>query len=145
MSNIKSEFYKTLNNIVADDRLSNEEIYIINDYLGRLEATIKELEQENKQLKEEIENIKDFNNKLQASKDRLDKDDYNLAHILTELEKWFKKEKQIAEQNITESKKWLEIEEQKLVAKSDIHTGKIIRRYMQYGLNKIQELKEKYK
>lgn len=45
-----------------------------------------QLQQENKQLKEEIENIKDFNNKLQASKDRLDKDDYNLAHILTELE-----------------------------------------------------------
>lgn len=49
---------------------------------------LKKLEQENKQLKEELENIKDFNNKLQASKDRLDKDDYNLAHILTELEEW---------------------------------------------------------
>ena len=50
MSDIKSEFYKTLNNIVGDDRLSNEEIYIINDYLGRLEATINEEQQENKQL-----------------------------------------------------------------------------------------------
>ncbi len=51
---------------------------------------INKLEQENKQLKEELENIKDFNNKLQSSKDRLDKDDYNLAHILTELEEWLK-------------------------------------------------------
>ena len=58
MSDIKSEFYKTLNNIVGNDRLSNEEIYIINDYLGRLEATIKELQQENKQLKEDIETFK---------------------------------------------------------------------------------------
>ena len=57
---------------------------------------LKILEQENKQLKEELENIKDFNNKLQASKDRLDKDDYNLAHILTELEEWLKERQDYA-------------------------------------------------
>lgn len=59
---------------------------IYDDYYQK----VYNLQQENKQLKETIENIKDFNNKLQASKDRLDKDDYNLAHILTELEEWCK-------------------------------------------------------
>lgn len=77
-----------------------------------------DLLKENKQLKEEIENIKDFNNKLQASKDRLDKDDYNLAHILTELEEW--------------------LNAYKSVGYEDIGTFQVV-------LDKIQKLKEKYK
>ena len=78
MSDIKSEFYKTLNNIVGNDRLSNEEIYIINDYLGRLEATIKELQQENKQLKEDFAVLK----KIQMISN----------DILNELEEWLKEQ-----------------------------------------------------
>lgn len=75
----------------------------------------------------------------------LQQENKQLKSILSELGEWLNEEKQIAEENIIESKKWLEIEEEKEHAKSDIHTGTIIRRYMQYGLNKIQELKEKYK
>ena len=81
------------------------------------------LEQENKQLKEELENIKDFNNKLQASKDRLDKDDYNLAHILTKLEEWLK-------------------EKQEDYKSSELYDDAFI---IGCTLDKIQELKEKYK
>ena len=84
--------------------------------IDMLERKLYDLQQENKQLKEEIENIKDFNNKLQASKNRLDKDDYNLAHILTELEEW------------------LEMMEEK----ETIGTYSMVQ-------DKIQELKEKYK
>ena len=85
-----------------------------------------DLLKENKQLKEEIENIKDFNNKLQASKDRLDKDDYNLAHILTELEEWLNKEMLGGR---SKDHLWLQgcYDEDKLI------------------LDKIQKLKERYK
>ena len=89
---------------------------------------LKKLEKENKQLKEEIENIKDFNNKLQASKDRLDKDDYNLAHILTELEEWTK----------SEYDRYYNDKENLVFSNVEvIDFGRV--------LNKIQELKEKYK
>lgn len=96
---------------------------------------ITNLQKENKQLKEEIENIKDFNNKLQASKDRLDKDDYNLAHILTELEEWLKEHIEICKHNaniITEGS----IEKKRLNYRAIIYED---------TLDKIQELKEKYK
>ena len=96
---------------------------------------IHKLQQENKQLKEELDNIKDFNNKLQASKDRLDKDDYNLAHILTELEEWLKEHIEICKHNaniITEGS----IEKKRLNYRAIIYDD---------TLDKIQELKEKYK
>lgn len=40
--NKKEQFYKTLNNIVGAERLTNEETYIINDYVSDLEAKIRE-------------------------------------------------------------------------------------------------------
>lgn len=99
-------------------KVSVKDIPEVIEQLEKAEKSINNLEQENKQLKEELENIKDFNNKLQASKDRLDKDDYNLAHILTELEEW--------------------LNTYKSVGYEDIGTFQVV-------LNKIQELKEKYK
>lgn len=105
--------YVGMNGCLYQD-LDRKELNIILDY-------ITNIQQENKQLKEEIENLKDFNNKLQASKDRLDKDDYNLAHILTELEEYVKEESNKTIINIGMLQVW------NLV------------------LNKIQELKERYK
>ena len=94
---------------------------IYDDYYQK----VYNLQQENKQLKEEIENIKDFNNKLQASKDRLDKDDYNLAHILTELEEWINNYMPLLEAG-------------DIVEETTQDTLKEV-------LDKIQKLKEKYK
>lgn len=96
-------------------------------YMQSLMENYEKFEQENKQLKEELENIKDFNNKLQASKDRLDKDDYNLAHILNELEEWLKEIKKIYEEDVF-----------------DIVSNTIYNQ-CEDVLDKIQELKEKYK
>lgn len=63
MNNPKDEFYRTLNKIVGAERLSNEETYIINDYVSRLEATHreeqKEIERLNSYIKCVINNIKD--------------------------------------------------------------------------------------
>ena len=60
MSDTKQHFYKTLNAIVGTHRIDNEEAYIINDYISRLEATIKdEQEQLNKQ-KEVLDKIKEY-------------------------------------------------------------------------------------
>ena len=42
MSEEKKIFYKTLNNIVATNRIDNEEAYIINNYVSGLENIIKE-------------------------------------------------------------------------------------------------------
>ena len=39
----KRTFYKTLNNIVATNRIDNEEAYIINNYVSGLENIIKEI------------------------------------------------------------------------------------------------------
>lgn len=144
---------------MSEEKLEKYWNKVYYDYLEKEEAKelidyYKNMEQENKQLKEALDTkfYCQYANKCNELYDctreeyqTMTESNMKLSLILTELEEWFKKEKQIAEQNIIESKKWLEIEEQKLVAKSDIHTGKIIRRYMQYGLNKIQELKEKYK
>ena len=46
----KEQFYKALNNIVDSERLTNEETYIINDYVGYLET-------ENKKINKAIEYI----------------------------------------------------------------------------------------
>ena len=43
MSEEKRTFYKTLNNIVATNRIDNEEAYIINNYVSGLENIIKEI------------------------------------------------------------------------------------------------------
>ena len=42
MSEEKRTFYKTLNNIVATNRIDNEEAYIINNYVSGLDNIIKE-------------------------------------------------------------------------------------------------------
>ena len=94
--------------------------------LDKHDKAIGVLLEENKQLKEEIENIKDFNNKLQASKDRLDKDDYNLAHILIELEEYIKKHIEEWENDEDEYLNGVVAEDKDI-------------------LQLIQELKEKYK
>ena len=94
----------------------------------KLADYITNLQKENKQLKDKIENIKDFNNKLQASKDRLDKDDYNLAHILTELEEWIKSYLYMLN-GITDK---------------DIYEKQQLDDFADF-MDKIQKLKEKYK
>lgn len=43
---IKATFYRTLNTIVETDRVDNEEEFIINNYVSRLEAIIKDEQQE---------------------------------------------------------------------------------------------------
>lgn len=52
---VKTTFYKTLNTIVETDRVDNEEAYIINDYVSRLEATIKDDQQEIEKLTRQID------------------------------------------------------------------------------------------
>lgn len=68
-----------------------------------------------------------------------------LKNIINELEKFVRTQLKVAEENIKSSQQWLEIEEEKEHAKHDIHTGKIVRRYMQEILKQLKELKEENK
>ena len=52
MSEKKKHFYKTLNNIVATNRVDNEEAYIINDYIGGLEMQLQQKENIIKEVRE---------------------------------------------------------------------------------------------
>ena len=56
MNDVKTIFYETLNTIVGTNRVDNQEAYIINDYIGRLEATIKDEQQRIHKAIEYIEN-----------------------------------------------------------------------------------------
>ena len=66
MSEEKRTFYKTLNNIVATNRIDNEEAYIINNYVSGLENIIKEV-------REYIERYLKLNLEAFDTKDLLEK------------------------------------------------------------------------
>ena len=76
MNNPKDEFYRILNEIVGAERLSNEETYVINDYVSRLEATHRE---EQKEIQ-----------KLTAESTEWESKCYQLQNIIDELEKEIK-------------------------------------------------------
>lgn len=70
MNDVKATFYKTINTIVATDRIDNEEAYIINDYISRLEASIMNEQKENEKLKNRIHALEKHNQKLQLEAQR---------------------------------------------------------------------------
>ena len=55
-------------------------------------------------------------------------------NIIKEVRESAKRELKIAEENIKNSKQWLDVEEEQEHAKRDIHTGKIVKRYMEMFL-----------
>ena len=55
MSEEKKIFYKTLNNIVATNRIDNEESYILNNYISCLESALQQKENIIKEVREYIE------------------------------------------------------------------------------------------
>ena len=57
-----------------------------------------------------------------------------LNNIIKEVRESANRELKIAEENIKQSEKWLDVEEEKEHAKRDIHTGKVIKRYMEMFL-----------
>ena len=70
----KEQFYKALNNIVDSERLTNEETYIINDYVGYLEM-------ENKKIDKAIKYIENDTFKCKNQEEQL-KYDSDLLNIL---------------------------------------------------------------
>ena len=60
MNDVKTTFYKTLNIIVGTNRVDNEEAYIINNYISRLEATIKDEQQEIERLNNIINELDNY-------------------------------------------------------------------------------------
>ena len=55
-------------------------------------------------------------------------------NIIKEVRESAKRELKIAEENIKNSEQWLEVEEEQEHAKKDIHTGKVVKRYMEMFL-----------
>lgn len=55
MSEEKKIFCKTLNNIVATNRIDNEESYILNNYISCLESALQQKENIIKEVREYIE------------------------------------------------------------------------------------------
>ena len=74
---------------------------------------IKEILQENEQLKSQLQ---------------------QKENIIKEVRESAKRELKIAEENIKNSEQWLEVEEEQEHAKRDIHTGKVVKRYMEMFL-----------
>ncbi len=58
-----------------------------------------------------------------------------LNNIIKEVRESANRELKIAEENIKQSEKWLDIEEEQGHAKRDIHTGKVVKRYMKMFLD----------
>ena len=84
MNDVKTTFYKTLNTIVATNRVDNQEAYIINDYIGRLEATIKDEQQEIERLNKE-KSILEKSLKLMWRKDiKIDYEELDNANKVAE-------------------------------------------------------------
>lgn len=77
--------------------------------------------------KEQAEKV----NKLIKSRD----DEIRRLHyIIYEARERANKELKIAEENIKNSEQWLDVEEEQEHAKRDIHTGKVVKRYMEMFL-----------
>lgn len=66
--------------------------------------------------------------------DKKDKEIERLHSIIKEVRESAKRELKIAEENIKNSEQWLDVEEEQEHAKRDIHTGKIVKRYMEMFL-----------
>lgn len=77
----KKEFYNILNSIVGEERLCNEEIYIINDYISTLE---QELNKKNKIIEELSNKLNDYIKEYEPEKWE---DMCRNKEILEELEK----------------------------------------------------------
>ena len=74
LSDKKKNFYKTFNNIVNDNRINDEETYIMHDYISEIEMDYSEELDENCKLSELLLKEKEKNN--------------NLNNIINELEKY---------------------------------------------------------
>ena len=92
------------------------------------------------ELLEEIKRHIDYTNAMneKSLRDLQIENLYNLLqqkeNIIKEVRESAKRELKIAEENIKQSEKWLDIEEEQEHAKKDIHTGKVVKRYMKMFL-----------
>ena len=82
----------------------------------------------------EIERLTKQNKSLNETYELTKKEYIRLNNIIKEVRESAKRELKIAEENIKQSEKWLDIEEEKGHAKRDIHTGKVVKRYMEMFL-----------
>ena len=85
---------------------------------------IGEIAQANNKNLELIEELNDRENEIER-----------LNNIIKEVRESANRELKIAEENIKQSEKWLDIEEEQGHAKRDIHTGKVVKRYMKMFLD----------
>ena len=75
----KEKFYKILNPLVANNRIDDEEAYIINNYVGYLEM-------ENKNQKEILDKIKEYAEKYKIIGVIAPEENEYMVHILKLLE-----------------------------------------------------------
>lgn len=75
----KEKFYKTLNPLVSNNRIDNEDAYIINNYVSYLEM-------ENKNQKEILDKIKDYAEKYKIIGVIAPEENEYMKHILELLE-----------------------------------------------------------
>ena len=115
--------------VIDVSNCSDEVIVYINDlqkYIGEKEKEIQDLKQKNdyfNDLEASSVEYKELQNQLQQKE-----------NIIKEVRESAKRELKIAEENIKNSKQWLDVEEEQEHAKRDIHTGKMVKRYMEMFL-----------
>ena len=65
-----------------------------------------------------------------------------LHSIIKEVRESANRQLKIAEENIKNSEQWLDVEEEQEHAKRDIHTGKIVKRYMEMFLEILDKVEK---
>ena len=101
----------------------------MNDFIEAL----KEIKKENKDFKITLykKEVLEITNEIEK-----------LHSIIKEVRENAKRKLKIAEENIKNSEQWLEVEEEQEHAKKDIHTGKVVKRYMEMFLEILDKEEE---
>jgi len=114
---VKEEYKKYLeNNVINEDNAV--------DIIDAQQEEIERLKIIEEKYKDSQLYIKDFKDEIER-----------LNNIINEVRESANRELKIAEENIKQSEKWLDIEEEQGHAKRDIHTGKVVKRYMKMFLD----------